>query len=363
MSLTHTGRLAGWSDQLTGTTENRRRSRGPRDRRWDSGPGADAADAVYAVASQMPAAVAPVRAPLMVKGLEVALVTPCRWLREGLRHRGSSTIWISITDGTLANWDAPRRTKQRAGRPATYSNHAIETMVTLGLVFHLPSRQTEGFVRSLFALLNLAADVPDHTTISRRKARLGAVPLGVRASRKPVHILIASSGLSVHVGQMRKPPKNRDYRKIHVAIEEVTGDVLACDLTSKSARDGARVSALLRQVDRPIASATADAAYDSEGVYEAIEHHRAGRSPRVLIPPKKGAQIAPPAATTQNEIGTFARGLGSARAHGTRNPGTACGPRSRRHSRGIKRSSARRCEPGGWRRRESRHGSGARSST
>ena len=217
----------------------------------------------------------------------------------GLRSRGSLTVWLSLTDGKLANWDAPRRTKHKAGRPPTYSNHAIETMVTLGRVFQLASRQTEGFVRSLFALLQLAADVPDHTTISRRKARLGAVPLRPHSGGKPVHILIDSSGLRVHVGQLRKPPKHRDYRKLHVAIDEVTGDVLACDLTSKSARDAGRVPSLLAQIDRPIASARADAAYDDRGVYEAIENHRAGRSPRVLIPPHQGAQLAPPAATTR----------------------------------------------------------------
>ena len=42
-------------------------------------------------------------------------------------------------------------------------------------MFDLASRQTEGFLRSLLTLLNLDNDVPDHSTISRRKARLGKV--------------------------------------------------------------------------------------------------------------------------------------------------------------------------------------------
>ena len=37
----------------------------------------------------------------------------------------------------------------------------------------------------------------------------------------------------------------------------------------------------------------ADSAYDTEGVYAAIERHREGRSPRVLIPPTKNAQLRP----------------------------------------------------------------------
>ena len=108
-----------------------------------------------------------------------------------------------------------------------------------------------------------------------------------------MHIIIDSSGLRVHVGQMRKPPKNRDYRKLHFGVDEHTGEVLACDLTSKRATDPSRVPALLRQVDRPIASARADAQYDAEVVYEAVEAHREGRSPRVLISPRKNARIKP----------------------------------------------------------------------
>lgn len=187
------------------------------------------------------------------------------WLEyeQGLRDRGSLTVWISLADGKLANWDAPRPRTRKPGRQPKYSNHAIETSVTLGMVFRLASRQTEGFVRSLLALLNLDNEAPDHTTISRRKAKLGKVNFYENKHKTPVHILIDSSGLNVHVGQMRKPPKNRDWRKLHLAVDELTGDVVACDLTSKRARDAARVPALLKQIDRAIASARADTAYET----------------------------------------------------------------------------------------------------
>ncbi len=48
----------------------------------------------------------------------------------------------------LADWDAPKPKKPKMGRPSKYSNHAIETSVTLGMVFHSASHQTEGFSRS-----------------------------------------------------------------------------------------------------------------------------------------------------------------------------------------------------------------------
>ncbi len=222
-----------------------------------------------------------------------------RQYEAGLRNRGSLTVWISITDGALSNWDAPKPRTPKMGRPSKYSNHAIETSVTLGMVFHLASRQTEGFLRSVFALLHLDADVPDHTTISRRKAKLGKVSLDSRQTRRPVHLLIDSSGLEVHVGHLRKPPRNRDWRKLHLGVDEVTGDVIACDLTSKSARDPSQEPSLLRQIDRPISSCRADSAYDETSVYEAIEDHGDDRSPRVLVPPRKGAQVRPNSAAAR----------------------------------------------------------------
>ena len=62
-----------------------------------------------------------------------------------LRSRGSLTVWLGLTDGKLANWDAPRPKRRKPGRQPKYSDHAIETAVTLGMVFGLASRQTEGF--------------------------------------------------------------------------------------------------------------------------------------------------------------------------------------------------------------------------
>ena len=215
-----------------------------------------------------------------------------REYEAGLRNRGSLTVWISLTAGKLVNWDAPRTRRRKPGRQRKYSNHAIETAVTLGMVFHLSSRQSEGLLRSLFALMKLDNDVPDHTTISRRKAKLGKVPFYQDKHKTPLHILIDSSGLAVHAGQLRRAPNSRGYRKLHLCVDEQSGEVVACELTSKRARDSSRVASLVGQIDSPISSARADTAYDASGVYEAIENHSAHRSPRVLIPPRKGAQLA-----------------------------------------------------------------------
>jgi hypothetical protein len=209
----------------------------------------------------------------------------------GLQQRGSLTVWIS--EDELKGWGHRKDGQRKPGGQEQYSNHAIETALTVGMVFHLGLRQTEGFLRSLFSLLNLDCRAPDHTTISRRAIKLGRLSLCAPAGKRPVHIVIDSTGLNIHVGTLRKPPKNRDWRKLHISVNAVTGQVIACDLTSKSARDASRVPALLKQINSPLASVRADGAYDREAVYEAIESHTVGRSPRVLIPPKKNAQLKP----------------------------------------------------------------------
>jgi hypothetical protein len=58
----------------------------------------------------------------------------------GLRRRGSLTLWM--TAEALSSWQAPKRTTR--GGQLRYSDLAIETALTLGLVFGLRLRQTEG---------------------------------------------------------------------------------------------------------------------------------------------------------------------------------------------------------------------------
>ena len=63
----------------------------------------------------------------------------------GLRRRGEISFWISCD--AVSKWQAPHR--KRRGGQAVYSDFAIETVLRLGLVFHQPLRQAEGFARSI----------------------------------------------------------------------------------------------------------------------------------------------------------------------------------------------------------------------
>ena len=202
----------------------------------------------------------------------------------GLRRRGDLTIWFS--DDAISSWRA-LPSGQR-----TYANIAIEAALTIRMVFHLPLRQTEGFLRSLAHMLEVAIPVPDHTTLSRRLKKLGEIRYRRLATDRPIHLLIDSTGLRVHVGHLRKPPKNRAWRKLHLAVNAGTGEIVASDLTSRRTRDSARVPTLLGQIEHRVASIAADGAYDTKSVYEAAQEKGAGRAVRVLIPPGRNARLS-----------------------------------------------------------------------
>jgi len=73
-------------------------------------------------------------------------------------------MWIS--EEAIDAWKL--QPSRRRGGQRRYSDVAIETALTMRLVFNLPLRQAEGFLRSLLDLMGLGLDVPDHTTLSRR---------------------------------------------------------------------------------------------------------------------------------------------------------------------------------------------------
>ena len=93
---------------------------------------------------------------------------------------------------------ARRPAQATAGRQRTYANIAIDAALTIRMVFQLPLRQTEGFLRSLAEKLELNIPIPDHTTLSRRLKTLGEILFRAVASHRPIHrypILAATSGL------------------------------------------------------------------------------------------------------------------------------------------------------------------------
>ncbi len=68
---------------------------------------------------------------------------------------------------------------------------------------------------------------------------------------------------------------------------------------SPRARESDRLARTHRWQARQLELAEPDAAYDTGDVSKTLEHHRAHRSPKVLRPPRKGAQLARDSAGTR----------------------------------------------------------------
>ncbi len=172
-----------------------------------------------------------------------------------------------------------------AGEPRTtpggqphYSTLAITTALTMRTVFGLALRQTEGLIGSVIALLGLALAVPDHSTLSRRSKTL-EVPPHRRLGAGPLHLLVDSTGLKLSgagewLVEKHGTSRRRSWRKLHIGIDGESGEIVAIELTKKESDDAARTAALLDQLTDPLASFTADGAYDQDRVYETVaERH------------------------------------------------------------------------------------------
>ena len=109
---------------------------------------------------------------------------------EALKRRGALTIWFDPE----MTWEAEPTGKR--GRQPVYSDPAIQTCLTMKVLFGLALRQTTGFVESLLRLIGLKWTVPDFSTLSRRQKTL-AVNIPHRGAQGPLHLLIDSTGIKV----------------------------------------------------------------------------------------------------------------------------------------------------------------------
>ena len=111
---------------------------------------------------------------------------------NALVQRGSITFWMSEEFEKVWLYTG----KKQRGSQFDYSDKAIEIMLTLKEIFHLPNRSVEGFVRSLFQMMKIDLPVPDHTTLSKRSKTL-KVKL-TKQSEGSLNVVMDSTGLKVY---------------------------------------------------------------------------------------------------------------------------------------------------------------------
>ena len=175
----------------------------------------------------------------------------------------------------------------RRGGQRKFSDQAIETALVLRLVFKLPIRQAEGFLRSALSLMVVGLEAPDHTTISRRSQQVD-VGLRLAATKGRLHLIVDSTGLSIigegewaavkHGGRGK-----RAWKKLHLGVDR-SGVIIAEVLTDGNSDDEKAALGLIDEMNH-VASFTADVAYETVAIYDAAAAHGA----KVIVRPRKSA--------------------------------------------------------------------------
>ena len=208
-----------------------------------------------------------------------------------LRQRGDLRIWIA--DDVADHWTVPGKRTPK-GDPI-YTDLAIETVLTLRLVFHQPLRQTEGFMSSVLAFMGHDLPVPDHSTLSRRGGGL-VRSRRLSSAKDSLDLVVDSTGLKMYgpgewrqerFGDKRAGKSRRSWRKLHLGIDPANGDIVAADLTDKDVGDVTVLPDLLDQVDGRINKFLADGAYDGDPTYLLfIQRPQSLPLPEVIVPPR-----------------------------------------------------------------------------
>jgi hypothetical protein len=223
---------------------------------------------------------------------------------EALQRRGDITIWLS--DEAIAQWYEKDRVYDGTGTPKLYTDFAIITCHEIRLVYKLPLRQCQGFINSLFRLMNIPLTCPNFSVLSKRLRELNIkVPRYKKTDKRDddIHaIAIDSTGLKRfgrgewHQEKYELSSK-ASWRKLHLAINQ-SHYIEACVLTDRFSHDDQQVEPLLEQIDKSIDHFSADSAYDETPVYNAVIAH----SPAVdvVIPPRANAVVKDKAAALRN---------------------------------------------------------------
>lgn len=205
---------------------------------------------------------------------------------QALINRGSITFWVD--EAAIQAWHCKEHHGKR-GRGFTFTDGAIETALMIKGIFKLPLRALQGFLDSIFVLMEVPLKSPSYSCISKRAK---TVEVQYRLpSRGPVaHVVIDATGLKVFgegEWKMRKhgKEKRRVWRKLHLAIDASTHEVISAVVSLDSVGDNEVLPTLLNPLRRKISQVSADGAYDTKACHQVLK--KKGIKP--TIPPRSNA--------------------------------------------------------------------------
>ena len=116
---------------------------------------------------------------------------------------------------------------------------------------------------------------------------------------EPIHLVIDSTGLKMvgdgewHAHRYKTSNKRRSWRKLHLGVDS-DGFIVASELTDNGVDDSSVGVSMIKESKADIRRSTADGAYDTTAIYEALV---AAGAPglNIVIPPRKTASPSKPA--------------------------------------------------------------------
>ncbi len=205
---------------------------------------------------------------------------------NALVNRGSIMFWID--DEAIDGWHCQTHHGGR-GRGFLFSDIAIETALTIKAVFSLPLRATEGFLNSIFRLMDVPCRSPGYSCLSKRAK---TVEINYkRRSRGPIaHVVVDATGLKIYGegewhAHKHAREKRRRWRKLHVAVDSDTHEVIAAQMSLENVGDNQVLPVLLNPLRRRIGQLSADGAYDTRACHQLLQKKKA----KATIPPRKNA--------------------------------------------------------------------------
>lgn len=212
---------------------------------------------------------------------------------KSLVRRGRIDFWIDKE--VIEQWHPKASTKKKGGQQL-YSDLAIQACLSLRLLFHIPLRQTQGFMMSLIALAGLKINSPNYTTISRRTSSLKAFREKLKQfeTDEAISVLIDSSGVKIKgSGQWHESKhgkKGSKWLKLHLAVDEENSEIEASILSSSDTSDSSQLLPLLEQIEKDIQDVKADGAYDYDSILEKLESF--GIKGKGIFPPAKNRLLS-----------------------------------------------------------------------
>lgn len=227
-----------------------------------------------------------------VKSIKKATYRIRNWsaYNQSLVQRGSITLWVS--EEVLEGWHPEIEGNRSRGGQLQYSDQAIECLLMLKAVYHLPYRQTVGFGQSVLDLLGADVCVPDYTTLCKRSADL-QVCVPTSTLNEPKHIIMDSTGMKIYgEGEWKVRQhgysKRRTWRKLHLSVNADNHEIEAVVLSEAGVDDAEAGKQLLAETRGEIEQVSADGSYDKRKFYDASQ---ARGVTHIRVPPRRDAKI------------------------------------------------------------------------